>query len=232
MRLAQVLLSLLLAACAPEASTVSPDGGAGADAGSSCDAGVGPLDSCIAPKGPCDECATAGDCSDGAACVDFSGCRLCALTRGEARCAVRACVVGGECCDGTCVQLDDPPMCGGAPMPAPDECDEARLCPDGYQCETVDVRCSASGPGRVCRPTCPGTPCGAGETCDDTRCRPSRCDDPVPFSCGALRVCDPSGGDVHGCARRPCSAHADCPGGLCAAGRCLAGLGTCELPRP
>ena len=225
------LLALSLFACTDNAA---PADASAVDAGSTCDAGVGPLGTCLVPKSPCDECSTAGDCTNGADCVDFAGCRLCAATRGTTQCAVSSCVSGNECCDGFCHLRDDPPPCGGAPMPAPDECDDARPCPDNARCVPIDVRCSASGPGRVCRPVCPATPCESGEACHDGTCAPARCDTDG-FDCGTLsplRVCDPSRGDAHGCARKSCSTHTDCPGGLCANGTCTTGLGSCLLPMP
>jgi hypothetical protein len=223
-----LLLAVFLVACADEsADTTSIDAGP-ADAGSACDGGeAGPLGQCLPPKGPCDECATGAECGAGESCSDFGGCRLCSRSDGTRLCASRSCLSGDECCGGSfCVQPDDPEPCGGACLQPPDECGEGLPCPDGYLCESTDLRCACRGPVMLCRPVCPTTPCDDASRCEEGRCVPKRCPE-IP--CERFELCD----ETQRCVGRPCADHADCgQGAFCFDGRCRAKLGRCELPRP
>jgi hypothetical protein len=121
--------------------------------------------------------------------------------------------------------------CCPVKMMAPRTCASDPDCASGAVCEEYvpDTACTF-GLGTRCVPACTaGEACGDGDGLCDAggRCVPLAC--PTAWTCPENFDCEASnpGADVHGCARRTCTADTDCECGACVNGGCHDGPGRC-----
>jgi hypothetical protein len=146
-----------------------------------------------------------------------------------------ACRLTTDCPNGElCVGLDDPPVCGRAPMAG---CTTDVACPSAQRCHAIFDSCSPTGVGAMCGPPCTATSCGSGFQCNsDMACEPTPCGSNHP--CPSYQHCDPSTADdksgpvyqeTDGCGDVECMSDSDCAAGeACVNGFCQTAPGTCK----
>ena len=246
-------LAVLLAACASEPPSVTPDdtcadgacaGDASADGGSDASADAagdvshpdaGQPDA-ASPDVAAPTCTTDGECADAvpgahpvcqqARCTD-GACTLIDVTNGTACLAASACHGGGICAGGTCV-LQAPTDCDDGEACTTDDCDDATGCthaPSAGPCDDGDP-CTND--------ACADGACVSEDKCDDAdpctedSCTFGVCGHTVVATCAdgnpcTTDLCTPDGCD-HVLNTAPCDDGDLCTiNDLCADGLCVAG---------
>jgi hypothetical protein len=128
---------------------------------------------------------------------------------------------------GRCVAPDEFIGCGTCQPLDPGCSADANCAPVGLVCGPAPATACACVPVLQCISSCTTAPfCLPGQLCDTAgHCVATPCstdmDCPQQFTCAET-----------GCARRACTADAECSNGYCVRGRCFDTLGMCAAPRP
>ena len=130
--------------------------------------------------------------------------------------------------DPDCIEPDWDPGCGEYTGTFSPPCTvEGDACGTGLVCEATLGSCGQWH--YACQVPCASdASCAADEKCRPSgACTPTACAD-AEYTCASDEVCDPTVGDLHGCAHAACVDDASCASGLfCVNQRCFETPGTC-----